>query len=94
MRENIIHYLKEHGKSDINTIAAALDMAGAKKFPSLIKEISQMESKRLLRFSDDGAIALRKPKEEKKRLLYKAFSEQTRQALVFYMSMMMKTTCL
>lgn len=68
MRENIIHYLKEHGKSDINTIAAALDMAGAKKFPSLIKEISQMESKRLLRFSDDGAIALRKPKEEKKEI--------------------------
>lgn len=68
MRENIIHYLKEHGKSDINTIAAALDMAGAKKFPSLIKEISQMESKRLLRFSDDGTIALRKPKEEKKEI--------------------------
>ncbi|WP_249630248.1 ribonuclease R [Streptococcus uberis] len=68
MRENIIQYLKEHGKSDINTIAAALDMAGAKKFPSLIKEISQMESKRLLRFSDDGAIALRKPKEEKKEI--------------------------
>lgn len=68
MRENIIHYLKEHGKSDINTIAAALDMAGAKKFPSLIKEISQMESKRLLRFSDDGAIALRKLKEEKKEI--------------------------
>lgn len=68
MRENIIQYLKEHGKSDINTIAAALDMAGAKKFPSLIKEISQMESKRLLRFSDDGTIALRKPKEEKKEI--------------------------
>ncbi|MCR4253349.1 ribonuclease R [Streptococcus uberis] len=68
MRDNIIHYLKEHGKSDINTIAAALDMAGAKKFPSLIKEISQMESKRLLRFSDDGTIALRKPKEEKKEI--------------------------
>lgn len=68
MRENIIHYLKEHGKSDINTIAAALDMVGAKKFPSLIKEISQMESKRLLRFSDDGTIALRKPKEEKKEI--------------------------
>lgn len=68
MRENIIQYLKEYGKSDINTIAAALDMAGAKKFPSLIKEISQMESKRLLRFSDDGTIALRKPKEEKKEI--------------------------
>lgn len=68
MRENIIQYLKEHGKSDINAIAAALDMAGAKKFPSLIKEISQMESKRLLRFSDDGTISLRKPKEEKKEI--------------------------
>ncbi|KHD46102.1 ribonuclease R [Streptococcus hongkongensis] len=65
MKELILNYLKEHGKSNINDIAAALDMAGAKKFPSLIKEISKMESKRLLRFSNDGSISLRKPKEEK-----------------------------
>ncbi|MGT2887669.1 ribonuclease R [Streptococcus didelphis] len=68
MREKIISYLQEHGKSDINDIAAALDMAGAKKFPSLIKEISKMESKRLLRFANDGSLSLRKEKEEKKPL--------------------------
>ncbi|MGT2958713.1 ribonuclease R [Streptococcus bovimastitidis] len=66
MKENIINYLKENGKSNINAIAAALDMAGAQKFPSLIKEISKMESQRLLRFDNDGSISLRKPREEKK----------------------------
>ncbi|MGT2933285.1 ribonuclease R [Streptococcus catagoni] len=68
MRENIINYLKEHGKSDVNQIAAALDMAGAERFPLLIKEISKMESKRLLRFSNDGSISLRKHKEQKKEI--------------------------
>lgn len=65
MKELILNYLKEHGKSNINDIAAALDMIGAQKFPNLIKEISKMESKRLLRFSNDGTISLRKPREEK-----------------------------
>ncbi len=65
MKELILNYLKEHGKSNINDIAAALDMVGAQKFPNLIKEISKMESKRLLRFSNDGTISLRKPREEK-----------------------------
>lgn len=68
MKENIITYLKENGKSNINDIATSLDMAGAKKFPSLIKEISKMESKRLLRFANDGTISLRKPKEPKKEI--------------------------
>lgn len=68
MKEKIITYLKENGKSNINDIAASLDMAGAKKFPSLIKEISKMESKRLLRFANDGTISLRKPKEPKKEI--------------------------
>ncbi|MEK5288526.1 ribonuclease R [Streptococcus sp. FSL R7-0212] len=65
MKKLILNYLKEHGKSNINDIAAALDMVGAQKFPNLIKEISKMESKRLLRFSNDGTISLRKPREEK-----------------------------
>lgn len=65
MKETILIYLKENGKSNVNDIAAALDMAGSEKFPSLIKEISKMESKRLIRFSNDGSISLRKPKEEK-----------------------------
>ncbi|EHI70064.1 ribonuclease R [Streptococcus ictaluri] len=68
MKENIMTYLKEHGKSNVNDLAAALDMAGAKKFPSLIKEISKMESQRLLRFSNDGSLSLRKPKESKKEI--------------------------
>lgn len=68
MKEKIMMYLKEHGKSNINDLAASLGMAGAKKFPSLIKEISKMESKRLLRFSDDGSIAIRKQGEKKKEI--------------------------
>ncbi|VTS12916.1 ribonuclease R [Streptococcus pseudoporcinus] len=68
MKEKIMMYLKEHGKSNINDIAASLGMAGAKKFPSLIKEISKMESKRLLRFSDDGCITLRRQGDKKKEM--------------------------
>ena len=39
MNENIIAYLKEHGKVNINDLAAGLDMTGAEKFPLLVKEI-------------------------------------------------------
>ncbi|VHJ79552.1 ribonuclease R [Streptococcus pyogenes] len=66
MKERIMTYLKEHGKSNVNDLAAALEMAGAKRFPSLIKTISKMESQSLLRFSDDGSLALRKEREKKK----------------------------
>ncbi|HGK7686051.1 TPA: ribonuclease R [Streptococcus pyogenes] len=66
MKERIMTYLKEHGKSNVNDLAAALEMAGAKHFPSLIKTISKMESQSLLRFSDDGSLALRKEREKKK----------------------------
>ncbi|MDY3023841.1 MAG: ribonuclease R [Streptococcus hyovaginalis] len=68
MKEQILNYLKEHGKSNINDLAASLDMAGAKKFPLLIKEISKMESKRELRFNDDGMLSLRKPREKKEQI--------------------------
>mgnify|MGYP000140437465 CR=1 FL=1 len=44
MNEKIIAYLEEHGKVNINELAAGLDMAGAEKFPKLIKEISKLES--------------------------------------------------
>ncbi|WP_444811282.1 ribonuclease R [Streptococcus canis] len=66
MKERIITYLKEHGKSNVNDLAAVLEMAGAKHFPSLIKTISKMESQGLLRFSNDGSLALRKEREKKK----------------------------
>lgn len=66
MKERIMTYLKEHGKSNVNDLAAALEMAGAKHFPSLIKTISKMESQGLLRFSNDGSLALRKEREKKK----------------------------
>lgn len=66
MKERIMTYLKEHGKSNVNDLAAALEMAGAKHFPSLIKTIYKMESQSLLRFSDDGSLALRKEREKKK----------------------------
>ena len=39
MNENIIAYLKEHGKVNINDLAAGLDMTGAEKFSLLVKEI-------------------------------------------------------
>lgn len=65
MKKAIITYLEEQGRSNVNDLAAALDMAGSKKFPALIKEISKMESRKELRFSDDGTISLRK-KEDKK----------------------------
>ncbi|MGT2832738.1 ribonuclease R [Streptococcus halotolerans] len=68
MKEHIFNYLKEHGKSNINDLAASLDMAGAKKFPLLIKEISKMESQRELRFNDDGMLSLRKPQAKKEQI--------------------------
>ncbi|EHJ57172.1 ribonuclease R [Streptococcus urinalis FB127-CNA-2] len=66
MKKKIIAYLKEKGKSDINDLAEALEMSGAKHFTNLIKEISKMESQGLLRFEQDGSLSLRKenPKKE------------------------------
>ena len=37
MKESIINYLKEHGKSSVNDIAQTLNHAGGEKFPQLIK---------------------------------------------------------
>ncbi len=68
MKEQIIKYLEENGKSNVNDLAAGLDMAGSKKFPELIKAISKLESQRLLRFDDSGNLALRKKSEEKKQI--------------------------
>ena len=68
MNENIIAYLKEHGKVNINDLAAGLDMTGAEKFPLLVKEISQLESQGELRFDDSGSLALRKKVEKKKEI--------------------------
>lgn len=65
MKEKIITYLEEKGKSSVDDLASSLDMAGAQKFPSLIKEISKLESKGKLRFEQDGTISLRKKKEKK-----------------------------
>lgn len=63
MKESIINYLKEHGKSSVNDIAHALNHAGGEKFPQLIKAISAMERKRQLRFNRDGSVSLRPKKE-------------------------------
>ena len=68
MNEKIIAYLEEHGKVNINELAAGLDMAGAEKFPKLIKEISKLESQGKLRFDDYGNLALRKKIEKKKEI--------------------------
>ncbi len=66
MEEQIINYLKEQGKSSVNNLAAALDMAGAQKFPELIKVISKLESNKKLRFNQDGYLSLRKAVTKKK----------------------------
>ncbi|WP_042761330.1 ribonuclease R [Streptococcus sobrinus] len=66
MEEQIINYLKEQGKSSVNDLAAALDMAGAQKFPELIKVISKLESNKKLRFNQDGYLSLRKAVTKKK----------------------------
>lgn len=94
MKERIMTYLKEHGKSNVNDLAAALEMAGAKHFPSLIKTISKMESQGLLRFSNDGSLALRKEREKKKEATVQGFSVLTKQVLVSCPWMRMKTICL
>ncbi|WP_019780649.1 ribonuclease R, partial [Streptococcus sobrinus] len=44
----------------------ALDMAGAQKFPELIKVISKLESNKKLRFNQDGYLSLRKAVTKKK----------------------------
>ncbi|MCC9894368.1 ribonuclease R, partial [Streptococcus agalactiae] len=64
----IIKYLEEHGKTSVNDLAAALDMAGAKAFPKLIKTISNLESHRQLRFDDNGSLSLQKKEAKKKEI--------------------------
>ncbi|MGT2924736.1 ribonuclease R [Streptococcus caviae] len=71
MKEKIINYLQEKGKSSVDDLASSLNMAGAKKFPSLIKAISSLESKGKLRFERDGSISLRKQTEKKDQITVK-----------------------
>lgn len=68
MKEKIIKYLEEHGKTSVNDLAAALDMAGAKAFPKLIKTILNLESHRQLRFDDNGSLSLQKKEAKKKEI--------------------------
>ncbi|MFS6407977.1 ribonuclease R [Streptococcus agalactiae] len=68
MKEKIIKYLEEHGKTSVNDLAAALDVAGAKAFPKLIKTISNLESHRQLRFDDNGSLSLQKKEAKKKEI--------------------------
>lgn len=68
MKEKIIKYLEEHGKTSVNDLAAALDMAGAKAFPKLIKTISNLEGHRQLRFDDNGSLSLQKKEAKKKEI--------------------------
>ncbi|MCK6354827.1 ribonuclease R [Streptococcus agalactiae] len=60
--------MEEHGKTSVNDLAAALDMAGAKAFPKLIKTISNLESHRQLRFDDNGSLSLQKKEAKKKEI--------------------------
>ena len=65
MKEKIIDYLEKQGKTNVNDLAAALDMTGAKAFPTLIKAISKLESQGRLRFDNAGNLALRKKQNRK-----------------------------
>ena len=94
MNENIIAYLKEHGKVNINDLAAGLDMTGAEKFPLLVKEISQLESQGELRFDDSGSLALRKKVEKKKEITVTGVFRANKAGLVSCLLMRMKMTCL
>ena len=93
MKESIINYLKEHGKSSVNDIAKALNHAGGEKFPQLIKAISAMESKGQLRFNRDGSVSLRPKKENPNQVTVEVSSVPIRTVLVSCMSMIVKMIC-
>ena len=93
MKESIINYLKEHGKSSVNDIAQALNHAGGEKFPQLIKAISAMESKGQLRFNRDGSVSLRPKKENPNQVTVEGVFRANRTVLVSCMSMTVKMIC-
>lgn len=65
MKEDILNYLKEEGKSSVDDLAKALDLASSTGFRDLIKTISSMESKGLISFDDNGDISLKEKKSKK-----------------------------
>ena len=71
MKEKIIDYLQDKGRSSVDDLASSLKMAGAKNFPLLIKAISSLESKGKLRFEQDGTISLRKKQPKKDQITIK-----------------------
>ncbi|HGC8967041.1 TPA: ribonuclease R [Streptococcus agalactiae] len=83
MKEKIIKYLEEHGKTSVNDLAAALDMAGAKAFPKLIKTISNLESHRQLRFDDNGSLSLQKKEAKKKEITVRGLFRANKEGFGF-----------
>ncbi|MFA9414505.1 MULTISPECIES: ribonuclease R [unclassified Streptococcus] len=66
MKEQLLTYLQEHGKSSVHQLAEGLDMATSAGFRDLVKTISKLESQGRLTFDDQGNIALntKKPKRQ------------------------------
>lgn len=59
MKEQLVNYLQEQGKSSVNQLAEGLNMASSAGFRDLVKLISKLESQGLLTFDDNGDIALK-----------------------------------
>ncbi|MFS1663185.1 ribonuclease R [Streptococcus sp. zg-JUN1979] len=68
MKQRIIDYLNEKGKSSVNDLATSLEMTGSKAFPKLIKEVSYLESKGQIRFDKEGQLSLRPQKAKKEQV--------------------------
>ncbi len=68
MESQIITYLKEHPKVSMNELAEGLDQAGAKRFPQLVKVVSNLESAGTLNFTRDGLITLAEKSQDTKQV--------------------------
>lgn len=68
MKEQLLTYLQEHGKSSVHQLAEGLDMATSAGFRDLVKTISKLEIQGLLTFDDHGNIALKTKKPQKQEL--------------------------
>ncbi len=65
MKEQILEVLETHEQISMSDLAMRLEITSAEEFKNVVKAISKMESKRLLKFSNDGNISLRRKKKEK-----------------------------
>ena len=74
MNEKIIAYLEEHGKVNINELAAGLDMLALKNFQSLSKRFQNWKAKENCVLMTMGTLLFVKNREEKRNHRYGCFS--------------------